>query len=135
MNTDVRCWVALLAAVLLPACESEVVVIEDAAQRAAGSPVTEARLLSADSDTANWMTHGRTYDEQRFSPLDDVNADNVGELGLAWYFDIPTNRGIESTPLVIDGVMYVTGSWSKVFARDAKTGEQIWAYDPEVPNI
>ena len=135
MNTDVRCWLALLAAVLLPACESEVVVVEDAAQRAAGSPVTEARLLSAGSDTVNWMTHGRTYDEQRFSPLDDVNADNVGELGLAWFFDIPTNRGIESTPLVIDGVMYVTGSWSKVFALDAKTGEQIWSYDPEVPKI
>ena len=135
MNTDVRYWLALLAAVLLPACESEVVVVEDAAQRAAGSPVTEARLLSADSDTANWMTHGRTYDEQRFSPLNVVNSDNVAELGLAWYFDIPTNRGIESTPLVIDGVMYVTGSWSKVFALDAKTGEQIWAYDPEVPKI
>ena len=88
MNTDVRCWVALWAAVLLPACESEVVVVEDAAQTAAGSPVTESRLLSAGSDTANWMTHGRTYDEQRFSPLDDVNADNVGELGLAWFFDI-----------------------------------------------
>jgi PQQ-dependent dehydrogenase (methanol/ethanol family) len=135
MNTDVRCWLALLAAVLLPACESEDVVVEDAAPTAAGSLVTEARLLSAGRDTANWMTHGRTYDEQRFSPLDDVNANNVDELGLAWFFDIPTHRGIESTPLVIDGVMYVTGSWSKVFALDAKTGEQIWAYDPEVPKI
>ena len=135
MNTDVRCWLAFLAAVSLPACESEVVVVEDAAQTAAGSSVTEARLLSAGSDTANWMTHGRTYDEQRFSPLNEVNSDNVAELGLAWYFDIPTHRGIEFTPLVIDGVMYVTGSWSKVFALDAKTGEQIWAYDPEVPKI
>ena len=69
--------------------------------------MTEARLLAAASDTANWMTHGRTWDEQRFVPLDGINSGNVSNLGLAWYFDIPTNRGIEATPLVIDGVMYV----------------------------
>ncbi len=135
MRTDFRCLAVLSAVILLPACEAEVAVVEETGQAAKGSQVTEARLLSAGTDTSNWLTHGRTYDEQRFSPLDQVNADNVGDLGLAWYFDIPTNRGIESTPLVIDGVMVVTGSWSTVFALDAKTGEQIWAYDPEVPKI
>jgi len=133
MRTDFRCLAVLSAVILLPACESE--VVEESAQTSTGSQVTEARLLSADSDTANWMTHGRTYDEQRFSPLNEVNSENVAELGLDWYFDIPTHRGIESTPLIIDGVMFVTGSWSTVFALDAKTGEQIWAYDPEVPRI
>lgn len=63
--------------------------------------VSAARLLDANADTSNWLTHGRTYDEQRFSPLDTINSDNVAELGLAWYFDIPTKRGIEATPLVV----------------------------------
>ena len=118
---------ALSAAILLQACDAEVQVLEDTALPARESGVTEARLLAAGSDTSNWLSHGRTYDEQRFSPLDDVNAENVADLGLDWFFDVPTHRGIESTPLVIDGVMFVTGAWSTVFALDAKTGEQIWA--------
>lgn len=84
-------------------------------------------------ETANWLAHGRTYDEQRFSPLDQINADNVGDLGLAWYFDTGTDRGLEASPIVVDGVMFTSGSWSVVFANDARTGELIWQYDPEVP--
>ena len=124
---------ALAAMISLQACETEVQVAEDAAVPALVSGVTEARPLAAASDTSNWLSHGRTYDEQRFSPLDSVNAENIAKLGLAWFYEFPTNRGIEATPLVIDGIMIVTGSWSTVFALDAKTGEQIWAYDPEVP--
>ena len=95
--------------------------------------VSDERLVDAGSDTANWLSHGRTYDEQRFSPLDQINRDNVGELGLAWYFDVPTRRGMEATPIVVDGLMYVTGSWSIVYALDAATGEELWRYDPKVP--
>ena len=95
--------------------------------------VSDERLVNADSDTANWLSYGRTYDEQRFSPLDQVNRDNVGELGLAWYFDVPTQRGMEATPVVVDGRMYVTGSWSIVYALDAATGKELWRYDPKVP--
>ncbi len=96
--------------------------------------VDGARIAAADREPGNWLTHGRTYDEQRFSPLRQIDAGNVKELGLAWAFDVPTaHRGQESTPLVIDGVMYVTGAWSKVFALDARNGELKWAYDPEVP--
>ncbi|MFT7220657.1 MAG: quinohemoprotein ethanol dehydrogenase [Candidatus Azotimanducaceae bacterium] len=91
------------------------------------------RITAANSEPGNWLAHGRTYDEQRFSPLDEINADNVSELGLAWYFDTDTNRGLEASPIVVDGVMYTSGSWSVVFANDARTGELIWAYDPEVP--
>ena len=97
--------------------------------------VSEERLLNAENDTANWMAHGRTYGEQRFSPSTQINSDNVDKLGLDWYFDMPTRRGIEATPLVIDGVMYVTGSWSIVYALDARTGKPMWVYDPEVPKI
>ena len=79
------------------------------------------------------MTYGRTYSEQRFSPLARIAADNVRQLGLAWYANLDTNRGQEATPLVIDGVLYVSTAWSMVKAYDAKTGQLLWSYDPEVP--
>ena len=80
-----------------------------------------------------WRQHGFTAAEDRFSPLADINAGNVSKLGLAWYFDYPTSRGMEATPLVIDGVIYTTGSWSMVYANDALSGELLWFYDPQVP--
>ena len=95
--------------------------------------ITAARLLAADADGANWITHGRTYSEQRFSPLSAINAGNVGDLGLAWHADMDTARGQEATPLVIDGKLYLTTAWSKVKAYDAATGAPLWEYDPEVP--
>jgi quinohemoprotein ethanol dehydrogenase len=96
--------------------------------------VDATRLTAADSDARNWMSHGRTYDEQRFSPLAQLTPNNVTRLGLAWHYDLDTaHRAQESTPLVIDGIMYVTSAWSKVFALDARTGKQLWTYDPRVP--
>ena len=95
--------------------------------------VNAARLVAADAEPGQWMSHGRTYDEQRFSPLDEITKDNVRELGLAWFADLDTNRGQEATPLVVDGVLYVSTAWSKVKAYNAATGEQLWAYDPVVP--
>jgi alcohol dehydrogenase (cytochrome c)/quinohemoprotein ethanol dehydrogenase len=95
--------------------------------------VDGARIINADKEPGNWLSHGRTYDEQRYSPLALINAGNVGNLGLAWYFDLDTSRGQEATPLVVDGVMYVSTAWSMVKALDAKTGAQKWAFDPKVP--
>jgi quinohemoprotein ethanol dehydrogenase len=95
--------------------------------------VDAARLTSADSQPGNWMSYGRTYSEQRFSPLDQINATNVKTLKLAWYYDLDTSRGQEATPLVVDGVMYVSTAWSIVKALDAKTGRLLWSYDPRVP--
>ena len=91
------------------------------------------KLLAAASDTDNWMSYGRTYDEQRFSPLDQINGGNVKDLGLAWSADMDTARGQEATPLVIDGKIYITTAWSKAKAYDAITGKLLWEYDPEVP--
>ena len=91
------------------------------------------RIIEADQEPGNWLAHGRTYDEQRFSPLAQINAGNAGDLGLAWHFDTGTDRGLEASPIVVDGVMFSTGSWSVVFANDARTGELIWKFDPEVP--
>ncbi|KAA1191900.1 PQQ-dependent dehydrogenase, methanol/ethanol family [Pseudohalioglobus sediminis] len=97
------------------------------------APVTHDRLLRAAGDADEWLSHGRDLAETRFSPLDQVNVDNVAQLGLAWSYDFPDTRGLEGTPLVADGVMYVTGNWSVVHALDAVTGERLWVYDPGVP--
>ncbi|MDY6983727.1 MAG: PQQ-dependent dehydrogenase, methanol/ethanol family, partial [Pseudomonadota bacterium] len=95
--------------------------------------VDAQRLLNADAERGNWMSYGRTYDEKRFSPLDQIDDTNVSQLGLQWFVDLPTNQNVETTPLVIDGVMYLTLPWSEVMALDAKTGEMLWHHDPQVP--
>ena len=97
--------------------------------------VDDARIAAADNEPHNWLAHGRNAQEQRFSPLDQINDANVSELALAWYVDLDTNRGQEATPIVVDGVLYSTSAWSKVQAVDAKTGRLLWQYDPEVPGI
>ena len=86
----------------------------------------------AQQPNSDWANYGLDYYEQRFSPLDQINDRNAGQLGLAWQFETATDRGLEATPLVIDGVMYTTGSWSVTYAIDARTGKQMWKYDPEV---
>ncbi|GAB1268164.1 PQQ-dependent methanol/ethanol family dehydrogenase [Aurantivibrio infirmus] len=94
--------------------------------------VDETRLLNADQEPGSWMSYGRTYDEQRFSPLDQIDTENVSTLGLAWYADIDTSRGQEATPVVVDGAMYITTAWSMVKAFDVSTGEKLWEFDPQV---
>lgn len=93
--------------------------------------VDTARIATA-SAGAEWLSYGGTYDEQRHSRLDLISTANVAGLGVAWTYDLATNRGVESTPIVVDGVMYVTSAWSLVYALDAKTGEELWVYDPDV---
>jgi len=107
----------------------------EAAQVAAVSPanVDGTRIINADQEPGNWMSHGRTYSEQRFSPLKQISDQNVGQLALAWYVDLETRRGQEATPIVVDGVMYFTTAWSKVYAVKAASGERLWSYDPKVP--
>jgi quinohemoprotein ethanol dehydrogenase len=105
---------------------------EQRARRAAAA-VDDARLAGADAEQGDWLTHGRTYGEQRYSPLAQIHEGNVGALGLAWFLDTQTTRGLEATPLVADGILYTTGSWSVVFAVDARTGKPLWTYDPQVP--
>jgi quinohemoprotein ethanol dehydrogenase len=98
-----------------------------------GANVDASRLSDAGNDPDNWMTHGRTYAEERFSPLGQINDGNVQNLGLAWYFESDSNTGTEATPLVVDGVMYTTGTWNELHAINASTGEEIWRYDPRLP--
>ncbi|MDG6094678.1 PQQ-dependent dehydrogenase, methanol/ethanol family [Acetobacter sp. AN02] len=103
----------------------------------AGTPARAAdtgeAIIHADDHPGDWLTYGRTYSEQRYSPLDQINTSNAGDLKLAWYFDLDTNRGQEGTPLVVDGILYATTNWSKIKALKADTGELLWEYDPKVP--
>jgi quinohemoprotein ethanol dehydrogenase len=113
---------ALSCALALTACGRE-------ADEAGGIGAEEIMAAEGNSD---WLSYGRTYSEQRFSPLDQINAETIDDLGQAWYADFETNRGHEATPIVVDGTLYTTTSWSMVFAFDAATGEPKWAYDPQV---
>ena len=115
------------------ALAASLLVATGRAHAAGAADVDAARIIAADRDPANWMTYGRTYSEQRFSPLARISVDNVKHLGLAWSADLASNRGQEATPLVIDGVLYVSTAWSLVKAYDAKTGALRWSYDPKVP--
>jgi alcohol dehydrogenase (cytochrome c)/quinohemoprotein ethanol dehydrogenase len=122
-------FMVLATAISLAACGESATTVQSKGPR----PVDATRIMNADSEPGMWMTVGRTYNEQRFSPLKQINDSNASQLGLAWSFDLDTARGQEATPLVVDGVMYFSTAWSKVKALDAKTGAAIWQYDPKVP--
>ena len=88
--------------------------------------------MADESQGENWLAFGRTYSEQRFSPLTQINQSNVGGLELDWYVDLPNSRSLVSTPLVVDGIMYFISSMNIVRAVDATSGEELWRYDPQV---
>ena len=133
----VRYWLPMAVLIALTGCgdpgRDPAPGASSSSPNTATAAVDGTRIGNADAEPGNWMTAGRTYAEQNYSPLERIDAGNAAKLGLAWYVDLDTNRGQESTPLVVDGVMYVTTAWSKVLALDAKTGAQRWAFDPRVP--
>ena len=94
--------------------------------------VTAARIVAEEGDGTNWMLNGRNFEEQHFSPLKQINDQNVSTLGLAWYLDIDSAVGIVSEPIVVDGVAYISAPQSKVYAVDAATGKLIWKFDPHI---
>jgi alcohol dehydrogenase (cytochrome c)/quinohemoprotein ethanol dehydrogenase len=127
-----RWIVAACAALALAGCNKSDGTSEAAQGSAAPTTgVTDAMIAAADGN--EWLSYGRDYGEQRFSPLTQVSDKTVGRLGLAWSADLDTARGQEATPLMHDGVLYVSTAWSKVNAYDARTGELKWSYDPQVP--
>ncbi len=125
----------LVIARALPVLAAMLVVPGGAAfaAHASGAPVDRATLTAAADNGSEWLANGRTYDEQRYSPLKQIDTGNVKTLGLTWFADLDTARGQEGTPLVIDGVMYTTTAWSKVKAYAATTGKVLWQFDPKVP--
>jgi quinohemoprotein ethanol dehydrogenase len=97
------------------------------------TPVDAARLRAADAEPGQWLMDGRNYSAQRYSPLTSINEGNVHQLGLAWYAELDTFRGVEATPLFVDGVLYNISAWNIASAYNAKTGRRLWTYDPKVP--
>ena len=96
-------------------------------------PVTTEDLENAANDNASWLTYGRDYSSQRFVRLDQITPANVDQLHPAWVFTTGgDNRGLEATPLIHEGVMYLSADDSRVFALDARTGAKLWSYDPEL---
>ena len=127
MHAPDKQWVSLsilgiLLAGWIPAAESRRVDhVDDRALRNAGKTGEE------------WLTHGLNYAEQRFSPLKQIDSTNVGRLGLAWTYDLGAGGGQQSaTPLVVNGVIYGMTNWSIAFAVDARSGKELWRYDPDV---
>ena len=101
--------------------------IRAATSRIDGKAITANALSSKD-----WPSYGLDYAETRFSKLNQINAANAKDLGLAWSYNLESNRGVEATPVVVDGVMFVSASWSVVHAIDVRTGKGLWTFDPKV---
>jgi quinohemoprotein ethanol dehydrogenase len=97
------------------------------------SAIDGEAIIANAKTTKDWLSYGLDYSETRFSKLTEINTGNVKNLGLKWTYNLESVRGVEATPLVVDGIMYVTASWSVVHAVDVRTGKRIWTYDPQVP--
>jgi quinohemoprotein ethanol dehydrogenase len=121
----------LLTALLAAAFSTRMPTVSGQAKKSGA--ITVARIIAEEkADKGNWLAHGRTFSEQRFSPLKQINDQNVKQLGLAWHYKLDVDRGVEATPIVVDGVMFTTGVWSVVYALNARDGKLLWKYDPQV---
>ncbi|MBV8978637.1 MAG: PQQ-dependent dehydrogenase, methanol/ethanol family [Alphaproteobacteria bacterium] len=123
---------AVLLAVIVAIVPAYAVLKPSQPKSATVSGEVDARRIAA-AAPGEWLSHGRTWSEQRFSPLKRIDTSNVGKLGVAWEYRTYSVRGLEATPLVADGAMYITESWSKVAALNAATGKELWTFDPKVP--
>ena len=131
---------AVLMGALLSACQpstSTAPTVPGSAEhiRTVTEAVDDYALKNADANQGDWLSYGRNYSEDRYSKLDQISKDNLAELGLAWSIELPSTRGVQATPVVVDGIMYFTGPWSVVYAVDARKGEVLWTFDPEVPRV
>ena len=98
---------------------------------APATTTVDGSSIADERQSANWLSYGRTYSEQRYSPLDAINTGNVAGLKLDWALELPGDRTLLATPIVVDGVMYFSGSFSVVRAVEAATGKILWTYDPK----
>ena len=94
--------------------------------------VDQTRTSAAATEPDQWLTAGRDGPGTYYSPLNDINDTNTSSIGFAWQYQLGTDRGLEATPLVVDGVMYTSGNFGRVYALDAATGKERWVYDPGV---
>ncbi len=96
-------------------------------------PVDDDDLLAAQTNDGNWLMYGRTYNSQRYSGLKQINKSNVANLQPVWTFQTGVLDGFECTPLIIDGIMYITTPWNHAYAIDCMTGSQLWHYQKSLP--
>ena len=96
------------------------------------TPVTQQMLDRADRDTRNFLHTNGDYRQHRYYPNDEINTRNVNKLHPAWIFQTEVKESMETSPIVVNGVMFVTTSFSHVYALDAKTGQEIWHYKPKM---
>ncbi len=125
--------VASLFATAAPAAMAEGAKGSKAHIAAVTKKVDGAFIRANEARTNDWPSYGLDYAETRFSRLNQINAANVKDLGLVWSYNLESTRGVEATPLVVDGIMYVSASWSIVHAIDVRSGKKIWTFDPKVP--
>jgi quinohemoprotein ethanol dehydrogenase len=137
LNSIRRFCLALLGAALATVLAASAASAQDAKGspahiRAVTTAVDDAAIRNNAATTKDWLNYGLDYAETRFSKLNQITTENVKNLGLMWTFNLESIRGVEATPIVVDGIMYVSTSWSVVHAVDARTGKKIWTYDPGV---
>ena len=95
-------------------------------------PIITDKEISDNTNTSDWLAYGRTHNEQRYSPLDQINVKNVSQLGVEWYLNLPNDVGLVATPLVSEGILYFVGTMNIIRAVDARSGKILWKYDPKV---
>lgn len=95
--------------------------------------VDAARLARAAHEGGQWFTAGRDAGQRYYSPLAGINSENAAQLGFAWQYRLGMRKGLEATPIVVDGIMYTSGPWGYVYALEAATGKLLWKFDPRVP--
>ena len=122
----------ILTAILLPGSTRADAEKPYATDRAAAGSIDASRLASIASEPGAWLTSGRDGQQTYFSPLSQINQQNVNQLGFAWAVDMPYDKGLEATPVVVDGVMYVSAHGGSVLAVDAATGEDLWHFKPDI---
>jgi len=110
----------------------QLLLVTVASSAAAQGDVSNQRVLEESASGQNWFLKGGNFRGEHFSPLSQINDDNVADLGLAWATDLPIPDGISATPIVVDGVVYLSGAFSMVYAIDAEDGRVIWSFDPGV---
>lgn len=126
-------FIALAALAVLAACTQDAEIETTASEPSDLRTQVVDEIAATVGNDENWATTGGNFHETRFSQLSGINRENIGELGFAWDYDTLTLRGMEATPVVLDGVMYFSGTWGQVYALNAATGDELWHFDPEVP--
>jgi quinohemoprotein ethanol dehydrogenase len=135
-NIKISFPILLMAVMFLSSCSKSVPEQQTNEDRLAQGlevygQVDFKRIADIDKEPGQWLTQGRDQGKTHYSPLADINRDNIGELGFAWEYKTTTTRGMEANPLMIDGVVYSSGTTGRVYALDARTGKELWYFNPQ----